>query len=33
VSRLVGRLREDFAPWRMRDLGDEDIRYVFMDGW
>jgi transposase-like protein len=33
VSRLVGRLREDFDTWRLRDLGDEDIRYVFMDGW
>jgi putative transposase len=33
VSRLVGRLREDFDTWRTRDLGDEDIRYVFMDGW
>jgi putative transposase len=33
VSRLVGRLREDFETWRQRDLADEDIRYVFMDGW
>jgi transposase-like protein len=33
VSRLVGRLREDFDTWRARDLADEDIRYVFMDGW
>lgn len=33
VSRLVGRLREDFETWRARDLADEDIRYVFMDGW
>jgi transposase-like protein len=33
VSRLVGRLREDFETWRSRDLADEDIRYVFMDGW
>jgi transposase-like protein len=33
VSRLVGRLREDFDTWRARDLTDEDIRYVFMDGW
>ena len=33
VSRLVGRLREDFETWRTRDLADEDIRYVFMDGW
>jgi transposase-like protein len=33
VSRLVGRLREDFDTWRARDLADDDIRYVFMDGW
>lgn len=33
VSRLVGRLREDFETWRHRDLAEEDIRYVFMDGW
>jgi transposase-like protein len=33
VSRLVGRLREDFETWRNRDLTEEDIRYVFMDGW
>jgi transposase-like protein len=33
VSRLVGRLREDFDTWRTRDLAEEDIRYVFMDGW
>jgi len=33
VSRLVGRLREDFDTWRTRDLADEDICYVFMDGW
>lgn len=33
VSRLIGRLREDFETWRARALADEDIRYVFMDGW
>ena len=33
VSRLVGRLREDFDTWRTRDLAEEDIRYVLMDGW
>jgi hypothetical protein len=33
VSRLVRRLREDFETWRSRELADEDIRYVFMDGW
>jgi len=33
VSRLVGRMREDFESWRTRDLGNEDIVYLFMDGW
>ena len=33
VSRLIGRLREDSETWRARDLADDDIRYVFMDGW
>ena len=33
VSRLVGRLREDFDTWRTRDFSADDIRYVFMDGW
>jgi len=33
VSRLVGRMREDFESWRTRDLANEDIVYVFMDGW
>lgn len=33
VSRLVGRLRDDFETWRSRDLADEDIRYLFLDGW
>jgi transposase-like protein len=33
VSRLVGRLREDFETWRTHDLADDDIRYVFLDGW
>jgi len=33
VSRLVGRLREDFAAWAKRDLGDLKVRYVFLDGW
>src|SRR5690606_35883764 len=33
VSRVVGRLREDFETWRSRALAEEDIRYVFMDGW
>jgi transposase-like protein len=33
VSRLVGRLREDFAVWAERDLGELKIRYLFLDGW
>src|SRR5271155_1504490 len=33
VSRLVGRLREDFAGWAQRDLGEMKIRYLFLDGW
>jgi len=33
VSRLVGRLREDFAAWASRDLGALKVRYLFLDGW
>lgn len=33
VSRLVGRLKGDFESWRERELRDEDIRYLFLDGW
>ena len=33
VSRLVGRLREDFAAWAQRDLGELKIHYLFLDGW
>ena len=33
VSRLVGRLREDFESWVKRDLGELAIRYIFLDGW
>ncbi len=33
VSRLPGRLAGDFAAWRSRDLADEQIRYLFLDGW
>ncbi len=33
ISRLVGRMRSDFETWRSRDLADEDIRYLFLDGW
>jgi transposase-like protein len=33
VSRLVGRLKEDFEQWRRRDLKQDKIRYLYMDGW
>jgi len=33
VSRLVGRLREDFAAWAERDLEELKVRYLFLDGW
>jgi putative transposase len=33
VSRLVGRLREDFEAWAQRDLGELKIHYLFLDGW
>jgi putative transposase len=33
VSRLAGRLREDFEAWAQRDLGELKIRYLFLDGW
>ena len=33
ISRLVGRLREDFETWRTRDLAGDQIRYLFLDGW
>jgi len=33
VSRLGGRLREDFEGWAKRDLGELKIRYLFLDGW
>src|ERR1700726_1883290 len=33
VSRLVGRLREDFEAWAKRDLGELRVRYLFLDGW
>ena len=32
VSRLVGRLREDFETWRTRDLAEEDIRLCSWTG-
>jgi transposase-like protein len=33
VSRLVGRLAEDFGTWSERDLAAEKIRYLIQDGW
>jgi transposase-like protein len=33
ISRLVGRLREDFESWSKRDLAQEQIVYLFLDGW
>lgn len=33
VSRLVGRLAGDFETWRCRDLAEDQIQYLIMDGW
>jgi len=33
VSRLVGRLADDFRAWSERDLASEQIRYLLQDGW
>lgn len=33
VSRLVGRLKEDFERWQQGDLQAEQIRHLYMDGW
>jgi len=33
VSRLVGRLKSDFEEWCQRDLSQEAIRYLMLDGW
>jgi len=33
VSRLVGRLKSDFEEWRHRDLSQDAIRYLMLDGW
>jgi transposase-like protein len=33
VSRLVGRLAEDFRCWSERDLAGEQVRYLIQDGW
>jgi putative transposase len=32
VSRLVGRLADDFETWRSRDLADDHIQYLLLDG-
>ena len=33
VSRLVGRLADDFETWRHRDLAEDQIQCLLMDGW
>jgi len=33
VSRLVGRLADDFRTWQQRDLADAQVRYLLLDGW
>ena len=33
VSRLVGRFKDDFEQWQKRDLQEDKIRYLYMDGW
>jgi len=33
VSRLVGRLADDFETWRRRDLAADQIQYLLLDGW
>ena len=33
VSRLVWRLRDEFAVWSTRDLAAEEVCYLFLDGW
>src|SRR6266567_8585744 len=33
VSRLIGRLADDFETWRRRDLAADEIQYLLMDGW
>jgi transposase-like protein len=33
VSRLVGRLAEDFHAWSERDLAAEEVQYLIQDGW
>jgi putative transposase len=33
VSRLVGRLRDEFTAWATRDLAAAEVCYLFLDGW
>ncbi len=33
VSRLVGRLLDEFMAWSTRDLAAEEVCYLFLDGW
>ncbi|MBV8356446.1 MAG: IS256 family transposase [Deltaproteobacteria bacterium] len=33
VSRLVGRLRDEFTAWSTRDLAADEVCYLFLDGW
>lgn len=33
VSRLVGRLRDEFTAWSTRDLAAEEVCYLCLDGW
>ena len=33
VSRLAARLREQREVWMSRDLGEEKIQYIFLDGF
>ena len=33
VSRLIGRLRDEFAAWSARDVAAEKVCYLFLDGW
>jgi putative transposase len=33
VSRMVARLSEEFEVWRKRDLSEEDIAILFLDGF
>jgi transposase-like protein len=33
VSRLVGRLRDEFTAWSARDLAAAEVCHLFLDGW